>query len=138
MYVNRTWSLDKSSIFCRRLTRNSIPEEQNTPHQTSSLKRPTWLLQQQNSRTRKASFSKQNTLGAALMGTVSSPSSNTSSSDEDDDLLMKKGGFWSTSTPLPKGAITKSLSPILSNIQMALSRKFSRDVVWGPRGNLEY
>ncbi|XP_066142092.1 sodium/hydrogen exchanger 3 isoform X2 [Euwallacea fornicatus] len=76
------------------LTRNSIPEEQNPnpPHQTSSLKRPTWLVQQQGSLTRKASTSRPNTLGAALMGTVSSPSTTESSSDEDGDLL-KKAGF---------------------------------------------
>ncbi|XP_066250876.1 Na(+)/H(+) exchanger protein 2 isoform X6 [Euwallacea similis] len=76
------------------LTRNSIPEEQNLnpPHQTSSLKRPTWLAQQQGNLTRKASTSRPNTLGAALMGTVSSPSTTESSSDEDGDLL-KKAGF---------------------------------------------
>ncbi|KAL1517186.1 hypothetical protein ABEB36_000983 [Hypothenemus hampei] len=76
------------------LTRNSIPEERNPPLQTSSLKRPTWLLQQQKQgRTRRASFSRQATLGAALMGTVSNPSSESSSSDEDDDLLMKQSGL---------------------------------------------
>ncbi|CAG9761671.1 unnamed protein product [Ceutorhynchus assimilis] len=70
------------------LTRDSIPEE----HLTSSLKRPTWLLQQQNSQARRASFTRQGTLGTALMGTVSSPSSDTSS-DEDADLLAKQLGF---------------------------------------------
>ncbi|XP_050311886.1 sodium/hydrogen exchanger 3 isoform X2 [Anthonomus grandis grandis] len=77
------------------LQRDSIPEERNPPHQTSSLKRPTWLLQQQQPPGgRRASFSRQNTLGAALMDTVSSPSSGTStSSDEDEELLMKGAPF---------------------------------------------
>ncbi|XP_048525087.1 sodium/hydrogen exchanger 3 isoform X3 [Dendroctonus ponderosae] len=75
------------------LTRNPIPEEQNgckVPLQTSSLKRPTWLMQHQTIRSGKTSLSKQSTLGASLMGTASSPST-TSSSDDDDDLLVKSG-----------------------------------------------
>ncbi|XP_076264199.1 na[+]/H[+] hydrogen exchanger 2 isoform X4 [Rhynchophorus ferrugineus] len=75
------------------LTRDSIPEEYrrpNHPQQTSSLKRPTWLVQQ-GSRSRRPSYSRQGTLGASLMGTVSSPS--TDSSDDDADFLMKQSGF---------------------------------------------
>ncbi|XP_060520651.1 sodium/hydrogen exchanger 3 isoform X2 [Cylas formicarius] len=70
------------------ITRDTILEE--PPLQTSSLKRPAWLLQ---NRQQRPSFCRQGTLGVALMGTVSSPSSDSSSSDEDNDMLMKNAEF---------------------------------------------
>ncbi|CAH0546992.1 unnamed protein product [Brassicogethes aeneus] len=68
------------------ITRDTIPEE---TYSTSSLRRPSWLTQ---SRQRRPSFSRQQTVG--LIGNVSSPSlsdSSESSVDEDVECLMKVG-----------------------------------------------
>ncbi|XP_049819790.1 sodium/hydrogen exchanger 3 isoform X4 [Aethina tumida] len=70
------------------ITRDTIPEEY---YGTSSLRRPSWLQAQL--RQQRPSISRQQTLGVALMGNVSSPSPTDSdtSVDEDVECLMKAG-----------------------------------------------